>query len=97
MITQQQEKEGWDFIFLGANIDAVQTASSYGIRSNMSANIVADSAGMESTYRFMEKAVSAARRSSKYAARFSNAAPAPSLSEDADFMSDLEELARRKG
>ena len=63
----------------------------------MSANIVADSAGMESTYRFMHKAVSAARRSSKCAARSCSAAPAPSLCEDADFMSDLEELASRKG
>ncbi|MBQ2099172.1 MAG: VWA domain-containing protein [Bacteroidales bacterium] len=97
MITLLQDKEGWDFIFLGANIDAVETASSYGIRSNMSANITADSAGMESTYRFMHKAVSAARRSSKCAARSRSAAPAPSLCEDADFMSDLEELASRKG
>jgi uncharacterized protein YegL len=46
MISKQQEKYGWEFLFLGANIDAVETAKSYGIRANRSANYVADSEGV---------------------------------------------------
>jgi hypothetical protein len=92
MITLLQDKEGWDFIFLGANIDAVQTASSYGIRSNMSANITADSEGIQSSYRVMHKAVSAARLASKCAARSKGATPARSLSEDVAFLQDLLDL-----
>ena len=31
MIERQKEKYGWEFLFLGANIDAVETASQFGI------------------------------------------------------------------
>ena len=92
MISQQQDKDGWDFIFLGANIDAAQTALSYGIRKNMSANISATSDGLDSAYRFLKKTVCYARRSAKTAARYEGSAPAPSLSEDMDFMQELQDL-----
>jgi len=92
MISQQQDKEGWDFIFLGANIDAVETASSYGINSRMAANITADSKGLQSSYHFMERAVSHARSSAKKAARNKQCASAPSLLADASFLEDLETL-----
>ena len=45
MITRQQERYGWEFIFLGANIDAVQTASNLGIRRDRAANYHADAKG----------------------------------------------------
>ncbi len=46
-ISFEQEKYGWEFIFLGANIDAVNTAASYGIKSNRAANFVCDSKGID--------------------------------------------------
>ncbi len=92
MITHQQDKEGWDFIFLGANIDAVKTASSYGINAQMSANITADSEGLRSSYHFMERAVSRARSSAKKAAKCERFAAAPSLLADASFLEDLKTL-----
>ncbi len=92
MITQQQDKEGWDFIFLGANIDAVGTASSYGINAQMAANITADSEGLRSSYHFMEKAVSRARSCAKKAAKADRCAPAQSLLADESFLMELEAL-----
>ena len=42
-IQRQQEKYGWEFIFLGANIDAVAEANRFGIRADRAANYHADS------------------------------------------------------
>ena len=36
---------GWEFIFLGANIDAIETASQFGIRSSRAANFTCDKVG----------------------------------------------------
>lgn len=46
MVEKKREKNGWEFIFLGANIDAVGTAKSYGFAASRAANFVADSAGV---------------------------------------------------
>lgn len=46
MIEWQKEKLGWEFIFLGANIDAVKSAESMGIAANRSQNFHADDLGM---------------------------------------------------
>ncbi len=45
MVERQKEKHGWEFVFLGANIDAVETAAHFGIRADRAADYVADSAG----------------------------------------------------
>jgi uncharacterized protein YegL len=50
MIERQQEKYHWEFIFLGANIDAIDTAESFGIKPNRSANFRADSAGVVTNF-----------------------------------------------
>ena len=47
LISHEQEKYGWEFIFLGANIDAVATASRIGIRRDRSANFMPDAKGLE--------------------------------------------------
>lgn len=47
MVKEKQEKNGWEFLFLGANIDAVETASHYGIRRDRSVNFMHDSQGIE--------------------------------------------------
>lgn len=43
MIERQKEKYGWEFLFIGANIDAVETAASFGIARNRAVNYHADS------------------------------------------------------
>ena len=45
MIQRQQEKYGWEFIFLGANIDAAKEAARFGISEDRAVNYRADSTG----------------------------------------------------
>jgi len=45
-IKRQKEKYGWEFIFLGANIDAVGTADRFGIGANRAVKYCADSSGI---------------------------------------------------
>lgn len=61
MIERQREKYGWEFIFLAANIDAVETAENIGIRRERAANYRQDSAGVEVTYAAMSEAIRAVR------------------------------------
>ena len=49
-IKRQTEKYGWEFIFLAANIDAVETASRIGIRSDRAANFSQDGEGFAMSY-----------------------------------------------
>ena len=57
MIERQKEKYGWEFIFLGANIDAVETARSYGIDEDCAANYKADSLGTGVLYENVSEAI----------------------------------------
>ena len=50
MVERQKQKYGWEFIFLGANIDAVETARNFGIDEARAANFVNDGAGIEVMY-----------------------------------------------
>lgn len=50
MIERQKEKYGWEFLFIGANIDAVETAAQYGISEDRAVNYVPDSAGTHILY-----------------------------------------------
>lgn len=61
MIKNQQEKFNWEFLFLGANIDAIDIAESMGIREDRAANYVSDSAGTALNYAVLEKAVARVR------------------------------------
>ena len=45
MIERQKERYGWEFLFIGANIDAVETAARYGIDSDRAVNYNADKEG----------------------------------------------------
>lgn len=60
-IERQKTKYGWEFIFLGANIDAVQTASRFGITPDRAQNYHADSEGVELNFRVMSEAVATFR------------------------------------
>jgi len=57
MIERQQDKHGWEFIFLGANIDAAKEAARFGIREDRAANYHADSAGTAVIYEAMSEVV----------------------------------------
>lgn len=50
MIQHQSEKYSWEFIFLGANINAEETASSIGIKADQSFNYVATAKGVSNVY-----------------------------------------------
>lgn len=51
LITRQKDKYGWEFIFLGANIDAVETAGRYGIAPDRALDYKADSQGTQLNFR----------------------------------------------
>lgn len=57
MIERQKQQYNWEFIFLGANIDAVSTAESLGINANRAANYNADSQGTRLNYEVVGKAL----------------------------------------
>lgn len=47
LIEQQKKDYGWEFVFLGANIDAVETAGRFGISPDRAQNFHADKKGIE--------------------------------------------------
>ena len=51
MVERQKERYGWEFLFLGANIDAISAAEGIGIRRDRAVKYVQDTAGMELNYR----------------------------------------------
>ena len=57
MIKRQEEKYGWEFLFVAANIDAVETAETIGIRREHAANYDASPMGTERLYACMTEAV----------------------------------------
>lgn len=58
MIEHQKSKYGWEFIFLGANIDAVDTAERFGIGQDRAVNYNADSEGTLLNYEVISETVS---------------------------------------
>ena len=58
MIERQKERYGWEFIFLGANIDAVETAAQYGIDASRAQNYHGDRRGVAASYDAIGEAVS---------------------------------------
>ena len=61
MIERQKEKYGWEFLFLGANIDAVETAKRFGIGEDRAVNYHSDHEGTQLNYEVLSEAVSAVR------------------------------------
>ena len=57
MIERQKAKYGWEFMFLGANIDAVETAGRIGIDANRAVNYHSDSVGTRLNYEVVSEAV----------------------------------------
>ena len=63
MIEHEKEKYGWEFLFLGANIDAAKEAARFGIREDRAANYHADKKGTAVIYEAMNAAVCSVRAS----------------------------------
>ena len=61
MIEHEKAKYGWEFLFLGANIDAVQTASRFGISADRAVDYVPDGEGTRLNYEAMAETVACFR------------------------------------
>ncbi|MBQ0058817.1 MAG: hypothetical protein KBS83_02480, partial [Lachnospiraceae bacterium] len=61
MIERQKEKYGWEFIFLGANMDAVAEAARYGISSDRAVTYENDSEGIAVNFEAVGQAVCSMR------------------------------------
>ena len=57
LINHQQEKYGWEFIFMGANIDAAKEADSIGISTKDAFNYEASNIGVQEMYNMVSDAV----------------------------------------
>lgn len=68
MIERQKSKYGWEFLFLGANIDAVETARHFGISEDRAVNYHCDSEGTQLNYEVLSEAISAVRCSAPLSA-----------------------------
>lgn len=71
MIEHQKEKYGWEFLFIGANIDAVETAACYGIKKDRAVNYNADEIGTRVLYETISDAVCCTRNSGEIRADWS--------------------------
>ena len=61
MIERRKEGDGWEFLFIGANIDAVETAKHFGIDEDRAVDYRADKKGTGVVYETMERAVGCVR------------------------------------
>ncbi|MBR2783505.1 MAG: VWA domain-containing protein [Firmicutes bacterium] len=62
MVKRQQEKYGWEFLFLGANMDAIAAARSFGIREDRAVRYKCDSVGTSKNFNTVSDALSSFRR-----------------------------------
>ena len=65
MVAKEQKDYGWEFIYLGANIDSFASAGALGIARSRTANFVADGAGLGVIYTGASDVVTAARKMSQ--------------------------------
>ena len=65
MVQKEKEKYGWEFLFLGANIDAVETAAHFGIEESRAVNYHCDPIGQNRVYEGVDRAVRSVRACAK--------------------------------
>ena len=65
MVQRQKDKYGWEFLFLGANIDAVETAAHFGIEESRAVNYHCDPIGQNRVYEGVDRAVRSVRACAK--------------------------------
>lgn len=68
MISRQKAKYGWEFLFLGANIDAISTARRFGIGADRAVNYRADPRGTRLNYEVLSDAITGVRCSAPLSA-----------------------------
>ena len=61
-VQHEQEKYGWEFLFLGANMDAISLASKFGIREDRAVRYECDSAGTALNYSIVSRTIAKARK-----------------------------------
>ncbi len=61
MVAHEQEKYGWEFLFLGANMDAISEARRFGFRSDRAVRYNSDGAGTSLNYEVLSETISAVR------------------------------------
>ncbi len=71
MIEHQKKKYGWEFLFIGANIDAVETAAQYGIGKDRAVNYNADGEGTHILYETVANVVCNVRAAAPIGAAWS--------------------------
>lgn len=71
MIERQKNRYGWEFLFIGANIDAVETAARYGIEEDRATNYHADKKGTHILYESVSEAVRCVRGNAPLSADWS--------------------------
>ena len=64
-LVEEQQKAGWEFIFMGANIDAIEVAGNIGISSDRAVNFHNDEVGIEKTFAAVGAAIQSVRYSQK--------------------------------
>ena len=62
LIEHQKEKYGWEFLFLGANIDAVSTAAGFGISADRAVTYKADHKGTKMNFYAVSEVASCFRK-----------------------------------
>ena len=71
MVEKHKEGDGWEFLFLGANIDAVETAKHFGIARDRAVNYHADKCGTRLNYEVVGEALCEMRASMPLSANWS--------------------------
>lgn len=62
LVEEKKKKYHWEFVFLGANIDAVEVAGRFGVAKNRAVRYECDGAGTELNFKVMSKMVSCAKK-----------------------------------
>lgn len=62
LVEKERERYGWEFIFLGANMDAIQTGGAFGIAPDRALDYLADSQGTQLSYSVMSETITSFRK-----------------------------------
>ena len=89
MIERQKDRYHWEFLFLGANIDAVKEAARFGIHSSRAVRYEHDSEGTQLNYRVVSQVVGRARK-------VADAAAMEAMFDDEELLSPIREDFKRR-
>ncbi len=70
MIERQRDRYGWEFLFLGANMDAVSTARHFGIREDRAVRYQCDAKGTALNYKVLSDTIGCVRAGRPLAANW---------------------------